>query len=264
MRVQTIKVAALEVCDRTRVRHQAPKAASDVVQEYADAYRCGLLLEPLDVFREKGTERYIVADGEHRLLALRAAKVEEVDVRMHEGDEVAALDFAIGCNQSHGLRRSKADKYHAFQRIMETPTLRAKYPTDTNLADKIGVAIRTVSDYKVQWRNSDGGDKRVRAKKEESRTAADKHALNGHARTELAPKRPDKPPAKTLTAEQKKVGKQVRESIAPKADKSPRPPPKDEAPAWTSEDEHALKLLDSAWAKATMAARAKFRGKICV
>jgi len=204
-----MKVAALEVCDRTRVRHQTPKAASDVVQEYADAYRCGLLVHPLDVFREKGTERYIVADGEHRLLALRAAKVDEVDVLLHEGDEVAALDFAIGCNQSHGLRRTKADRYHAFTRIMETPALRDKYRTDTDLADKVGVAIRTVKDYKVEWRNSESDDKETRRTKEKAREAAKKSTKNGHAaRTEVAPKKPE-PPAKP-----------------PPADKGQRPPPK--------------------------------------
>lgn len=218
MGLTTMKVAALEVCDRVRVRYQTPKAASDVVQEYADAYRCGLLTEPLDVFREKGTQRFIVADGENRLLALRAAKIDEVDVRLHEGDEVAALDFAIGCNHSHGLRRNKADKYHAFQRIMETPTLRSKYRTDTELADKVGIAIRTVSDYKVQWRNSDDGDKKVRAAKEKSRTVADKRSVNGHARTELVVKPKREPAAKPTTTEQKKVAAQVRDSAKPKAE----------------------------------------------
>jgi len=236
-----MKVAALEVCDRTRVRSQTPKSASDVVQEYADAYRCGLLGEPLDVFNEKGTERYIVADGEHRLLALRAAKVVEVDVRMHAGDEVAALDFAIGCNQSHGLRRTKADRFHAFTRIMETPALKDKYRTDTELADKIGVAIRTVKDYKVDWRNSESGDQEARRAKEQSRRSATKNTKNGHAaRTEITkPKKSDEPP------------KAVKERAEPSK------------PTWTTEDEHGYKLLKSAWQKATMAAREKHRGEIC-
>lgn len=249
MQTTTLKVAQLEVCDRTRVRYQTPKTASDIVQEYADAYRCGLLLHPLDVFREKGTERYIVADGEHRLLALKAAKIEEVDVLLHEGDEIAALDFAIGCNQTHGLRRTKLDRYRAFTRIMETPALRSKYRTDTDLADKVGISIRTVAEYKAQWRDSESGDKRVRATKEKARSKAEKH--NGVEHREVAAPTPE-PPAKktkTMTAEQKAIGKEVRESISRAA--AP-------APAWTTEDQHALALLDSAWNKATLPARAKF------
>lgn len=247
MGLTTMKVAALEVCDRVRVRCQIPKAASDVVQEYADAYRCGLLTEPLDVFREKGTERYVVADGENRLLALRVAKVDEVEVRLHEGDEIAALDFAIGCNQAHGLRRTKQDRLHAFTRIMETPSLRSKYRTDTELADKIGTAIRTIADYKVQWRNSDGGDARVRAKKAAANGSAAKH--NGVAHRE-AKSKADKPTEK-ITVEQKKVAAQVLASVEPKK------------PAWTTEDDHWYKLLKSSWTKATTAARDKFRGEIC-
>lgn len=170
-----MKVAALETCDRVRVRALRPKDGSDVVLEYADAYRCGLITEPLDVFREKGTERYVVADGENRLLALRAAKIAEVPVRLHEGDEVAALDFAIGCNQTHGLRRSKADKYHAFARIMETSELRDKYRTDTELSEKVGVSKRTIADYKVEWRNSESSSKPARRAKEKAQTTAHKH-----------------------------------------------------------------------------------------
>ena len=174
MKTTTLAVSSLEVCDRTRVRHQKPKDSSDIVQEYAEAYECGQILEPLDVFREHGTERYIVADGEHRLLALRRAKIKQIECRLHEGDEVAALDFAIGCNQAHGVRRTERDKYHALVRIMET-ALRDKYRTDTELSEKLGVSIRTIKRYKVEWRNSEGGDEQVQAKKKNAQARAEKH-----------------------------------------------------------------------------------------
>jgi hypothetical protein len=174
MKAQSLPVAMLEVCDRARVRQVKPKDGSDIVLEYAEAYQCGLIMEPLDVFREKGTERYIVADGEHRLLALRRTKIKDVECRVHEGDEVAALDFAIGCNQKHGVRRTDRDKYHALVRIKET-SLRDKYRTDTELSEKIGVSIRTIKRYMVDWRNSDSGDTRTRAKKQAAQEKAAKH-----------------------------------------------------------------------------------------
>jgi ParB-like nuclease domain len=191
-----VEVGALEVCDRTRVRNVKPNIDSDLVEEYAEAYRCGLIVEPLDVFQERGTQRFVVADGENRLLALQRAKVKTIKVRLHDGDEVAALDFAIGCNHAHGLRRTKADKYHAFVRIMETP-LKDKYRTDTDLSEKIGVAKRTIADYKVQWRNSDsGGDRTAQRKKQKAREDAGKNtradfeprkALNGRTQHIEAP-----------------------------------------------------------------------------
>jgi hypothetical protein len=186
MKTTTLPVASLEVCDRTRVRDQKPKDGTDIVLEYAEAYECGLITEPLDVFNEKGTERYIVADGEHRLLALRRAKVKQVECRLHDGDEIAALDFAIGCNQKHGVRRTERDKYHALARIMET-SLRSKYRTDTELSEKLGVSIATVKRYKAQWRNSEGGDDRVQEKKKNAQATAQKHhpTKNGNSSREL-------------------------------------------------------------------------------
>src|SRR6185312_702439 len=161
----TLPVKSLEVCARTRVRKQTPHAGSDIVLEYAEAYRNGLILEPLDVFREKGTERYIVADGEHRLLALLREKIAKVECRLYEGDEIDALEFAIRCNQKHGLRRTKADIYHAFVRIQETPRLAQKYRTDAELSDQLGISTRTVQSYRADWRDSPGGGKRVQEKK---------------------------------------------------------------------------------------------------
>lgn len=258
----TLNVADLELCDRTRVRAQKPKDGGDIVLEYAEAYRCGLIVEPLDVFREKGTERYVVADGEHRLLALRSAKIKAVECRLHDGDEVAALDFAIGCNQAHGVRRTKADRYHSFVRIMETPALQEKYRTDTDLAEKIGVSKSTISAYKVEWRNSESDNKASRRAKAEAKESAAKNTPKAAApRTEVK---------KTPTSEQKRVAAQVRESVAAKpADKSPRPPPKSEQRTskgdpleWSKDDEQsadtileALSNLGKAWKAATRAAQ---------
>lgn len=235
MELVKLRVADLEVCDRTRVRKIKPKENSEIVIEYAEAYECGLITAPLDVFRERGTERYIVADGEHRLLALRRAGIETVECRLHEGDEIAALDFAISCNQSHGLRRTKADKYHAFCQIMETPALRAKYRTDTELSEKIGVSLRTIARFKADWRNSEGGDARVREKKEQAKEKAAKHTSlpkanlpNGRfqdaekTKENPQPTRIDVPQKRELTNEQRRIAREVREAHRASAPSKPR------------------------------------------
>lgn len=183
--IMTLAVADLETCDRVRPRHQRPRDGSDVVLEYAEAYQCGLITEPLDVFREKGAERYIVADGENRLLALRRAKIKQIECRVYEGDEIDALDFATSCNKAHGLRRTKADIVHALTRILETPRLRSKYRTDTNLSEHLGISVASVKRYKALWRDDEKSDdpEPVRRAKETSRQTAEKHtspsAVNG-------------------------------------------------------------------------------------
>lgn len=243
MKTIQLDPSTLELCDRTRVRKNKPNINSDIVEEYAEAYKCGLIVEPLDVFREKGTERYIVADGEHRLLAMQRAKIKAAECRLHDGDEVAALDFAIGCNHAHGVRRTKADKYHAFERIMETP-LKQKYRNDTELSEKIGVSKGTIANYKVQWRNSESADRETRRKKQVALESAEKKtnkglaprtALNG-TKQELAPKRE-----------------------APK----PKPAPKEtDDGGWTKADEKssadildALHVLGEAWKAGTRPAQ---------
>lgn len=254
-RIVRLDVSMLETCERVRVRKNKPNENSDIVGEYAEAYECGLITDPLCVFREHGTERYIVADGEHRLLALRRAKIKQVDVVLHEGDEVAALDFAIGCNQAHGLRRSKADKYHAFARIMETPSLKDQYRTDTELSEKIGVAKRTIASYKVEWRNSEtpgASNTARRAKKAaqdgaEKKTRKDLKSRKDDATCIITPplknkEKVEKPLPKPLTPEQKKVAAQVRESTT-----------KTEKPSTPKTDVPAAALHDLKRAIATLA-----------
>jgi ParB-like chromosome segregation protein Spo0J len=172
--VTTLPVANLEISPRVRVRKIAPKDGSDVVLDYAEAYQAGQITEPLDVFQEKNTERYLVADGEHRLLALIRAKVKQVECRVHEGEEIDALRFATGCNQKHGLRRTKADIYHALSRIMETK-LRDEFRTDTQLSEQLGISLASIQRYKAMWRESEGGSAPVRAKKEAAKVNGKKH-----------------------------------------------------------------------------------------
>jgi hypothetical protein len=275
----TLPIAQLETCDRVRVRKVRPKPDSELVLEYAEAYEAGLLLEPLDVFQEKDTKRYVVADGEHRLLAAQRAKIAKVPVRLHEGDEIDAIEFAMRCNQAHGLRLTKADRYHQFCRLMEIQRLKSKYRTDSDLSEQLGVTIRTIHKYKAEWRNSEGGSALVRAAKSQLNGSAAKHpgrppkepesALDmkpsypqtravepnpeTSARKAIEPRgtRPQpKPQPQPLTTEQRRVAKEVRGST------------KRHQGDWTSADEHALNALKREWARATGPARKRFLAEV--
>ena len=237
--IMKLPVNSLETSSRVRVRQQKPKEGGDVVLDYADAYKCGLIVEPLDVFQEPGTERYLVADGEHRLLGLVKAKIKEVEVRVHQGDEVAALDFALGCNHAHGLPRTKADKYRAFCLIKETPELDDKYRTDSEKSEKIGVSTRTIKTYGADWRESQSSNQRVRRLKESAKDNAKK-------KTNIRVKTNSDGEALHHTKPLKDKGK--AQGARSRGN-----------PEWTAEDEQTFKGLKSAWDAATTAARWKFK-----
>lgn len=253
MKLVKLSVNALELCDRTRSRKLKPKEGSDIVQEYAEAYQAGLILEPLDVFCEKGAERYIVADGEHRLLALRRAKIKEADCRLREGGEVDALRFALTTNQAHGLRLTKEDRYYRFCRIKET-ALEKEFRTDRDLADAIGVSERTIQRYNVDWRNSQSGDKRTRRKKQQAQESAAAQTRNV-SRPKPSDECFDDICHQANPAQDKEKPKEAGTiSPSPKAVKSDQ--------SWVAADEHAYAALRREWARATAAARAKFLAEV--
>lgn len=242
-KLTTLPVAAIEICDRVRSRAQKPNENSDIVREYAEAYECGLIVEPLDVFREKGTERYVVADGEHRLLALRNTKVKAVEVRLHDGDEIAALRFALGTNHSHGLRLTHKDRYYRYCRIKETPELERLCRTDQELSETLSVSIRQIKRYGVDWRNSTSSTQRAAKAKKSAAARAEKNTP-ASARTSQSQ-------ATTRPAEANNDNVIVPDRAPAAAE-----------PQWTHADEHAWQLLWSAWSKATTQARNRLLAKV--
>lgn len=106
--IKTLKVSEIVTDAGTQVR----AGLNDItVADYAEALADGAKFPPVIVFHDGN--RYIAADGFHRIHAVikNGAKVVECDVR--KGGKTDALKFALGCNAHHGLRRTNADKRHA-------------------------------------------------------------------------------------------------------------------------------------------------------
>lgn len=156
--VTTLKVAQIEESRKVKVRDQLNRAA---VQEYAELYASSGsdVLPPLDIFQERNCKSWIVADGRHRLAAARKAGIEKLPCKLHEGDDIAALDFAVGCNIKHGVRRTDADLGAILTSIFNTTELAEKYRTDEELSDKVGVTVRAVQKHRARWRDEPGGNK---------------------------------------------------------------------------------------------------------
>lgn len=92
-----------------------------VIDEYAEAMKAGSKFPPIDVFRENGSERYILVDGHHRLYAAMKNSRSKISANVHRGDKAAALHFALTANTEHGLRRSNADKRKIVLLAMNEP-----------------------------------------------------------------------------------------------------------------------------------------------
>lgn len=127
----------------TQVRKKLDKST---IEDYTEALANGAKFPALTVFAEKDSERYILADGFHRLHAYINNDVTEVEVLVYEGGLHEALLEALGANDEHGLRRTNADKRNAVLMALKDPEI-SQYPV-TQIADICRVNERTV--YRIR------------------------------------------------------------------------------------------------------------------
>lgn len=106
---KTVPVEDIILDERLQARAEIH---TEAVTEYAEAYRTGAKLPPLDVYRVSG-KLYLV-DGFHRIAAVRVAGQTFARVRVvGDGTIDDAVWHATAVNATHGLRRSNADKRRA-------------------------------------------------------------------------------------------------------------------------------------------------------
>ncbi len=89
---------------------------TDVVLEYADAMLDGAVFPPVVIYFDQTD--YWLADGFHRVEAARKIERETIEAEVLEGDERQAILHGIGSNDSHGIRRTQADKRRAVERLL--------------------------------------------------------------------------------------------------------------------------------------------------
>jgi len=81
------------------------------VTEYAEALMNKEVFPPVIVFHDGVS--YYLADGFHRYFAHRQIKALHIEAEVTNGTVRNALEFAIGTNDKHGLKRSIKDKRKA-------------------------------------------------------------------------------------------------------------------------------------------------------
>lgn len=240
-----MKIEDIEESPRVQVRAGKPDGAT--VQRYREAYESGAILPPIVVFNEEGTERYVVADGHHRLAAARAAGLKVIDVDLHHGDEADALKFALSCNAAHGLPRTKKDLEFSVRQLMSNSKLTEQYRTHRDRGELLGVSERTFQRLLADWRETKPRNKAEAQAQQAAKESAEKHTPKQRAEKPKAP----------LTTEQQKTAQQVRESHKPTDLPKPAKPTAS-APKWEVEDERTFLMLQDAWDNATPAARIQF------
>lgn len=113
MSVKSIKLTDIRLDGGTQPRVEIDAA---VVAEYHEAFAEGAVMPPLSVYFDGAA--YWLADGFHRLHALRKLGAVTADCQITNGTQRDAVVAACSANASHGLRRSNADKRKAVEMML--------------------------------------------------------------------------------------------------------------------------------------------------
>ena len=116
----------------------------EAVKEYAEAMERGVEFPPILVFFDELNTRFILADGFHRLAAHNLVKPNDLILAEQRlGGVEEAKWAAIIANQSHGIRRTSADKRNAVKQAFLHPN--GADQSDRSIASDVGVDHKTVA-----------------------------------------------------------------------------------------------------------------------
>ena len=101
---------------------------------------------PAVVLFADGGGRLWVADGFHRISAAHASEFGGVLAEVREGGVKGALEYALGANVSHGLRRSSED----VRRCVELGAMEYVEYSDRRLAKLVGCSRKSVRKYRPE------------------------------------------------------------------------------------------------------------------
>lgn len=134
-----VPIAEIKIDGDTQVRE---KIDGDVVAEYAEAYEANAPMPPAETVFDGTT--YWLWDGFHRLHGRRKAGCQDLLCNVRTGTQEDARWFACSANQTHGLRRTNADKRRAVERAISLRPI----ASDRDIARHVGVADTTVGDHR--------------------------------------------------------------------------------------------------------------------
>lgn len=125
----------IEATEKTQTRAALNKA---VVREYAELIKEGTVLPPIVCFAEKASERFVLADGFHRLHGAVDAGKKEIEVTVKPGKVRDAIIYGLNANAHHGIRRTDADKRTAVTWVLKDAELSQQ--SYRKIAEQCGVS----------------------------------------------------------------------------------------------------------------------------
>lgn len=102
---QNLSLNLIDIYGGTQTR---VATSDDAIESYADEMVRGAVFPPITVFYDGS--QYWLADGFHRLLAVKRNGGESIEAEVQAGSRTDALRFALGANATNGLYRTNADK----------------------------------------------------------------------------------------------------------------------------------------------------------
>lgn len=133
----TLPIDQIRLDGGTRLRAEHK---SEIVAEYVEALRAGVKFPPVVVFFD-GTNHWL-ADGFYRVEAHQAAGIAEVVAEVRDGSRRDAILHAAAANESHGARRTAADRRRAVQALLSDREW--SNWSDVEIARQCGVGATTV------------------------------------------------------------------------------------------------------------------------
>ena len=147
---QASTMVALDKIDCSDSTQLRCKLVQEIVDAYTDTIRSGVKLPPVNLFATD--DKYFIGDGYHRIWAARDAGKSVIEAIIAPGGYSAALLYAAGANDTHGLRRTQADKRKAIQVLLKDPQFCKK--SDNQIAKIVHVTHNTVGDVRRELEQS--------------------------------------------------------------------------------------------------------------
>ncbi len=115
--IQDISISSIRSASESQMRVAGIDPGT--VAEYADSMNSGAVFPAITLFFDGGD--YWLGDGFHRFEASRRIGKETILAEIKEGGQRDAILFAVGSNDTHGLRRSQADKRRSIETMLRDP-----------------------------------------------------------------------------------------------------------------------------------------------
>jgi len=145
------------------------KKSEKTVDTYCEALNAGAEFPPIEIQRvtnypDKEGETFIILDGFHRWEAYKRNKAAEIGIKEwipeaidYKQSQIILLLEAAERNSRHGDRLAENDKKRTARRIAEAD--RKKIYTEEQIAEKLSVSRRTVSDWISDIRSRQNADR---------------------------------------------------------------------------------------------------------